>query len=524
MVYRCLPVSGASADLFRVGMPSEHSTKSGLSGPEGSNYPLRRKSIDHGKGDPFKMKMLIDGSWVGADDEIPVKDPYSGDVIDTVPRGTADDVDAALAAAAEGYAVNRALSSGERAEILRKAADLLEERQEEFAVIIAREGSKTIREARKEAFRCTQTLRVSAEEATRILGETIAFDQQRGSENRRGYFYRFPIGIVAAITPFNDPLNLVAHKIGPAIAGGNSVVLKPATVTPLSALKLAELLLEAGLPPSILSVVTGPGGTVGAAMVSDPRVRMVSFTGGVDAGLDVTRAAGLKKIGMELGSNSPVVVLADCDLPAAVESCVSGAFWAAGQNCIGVQRIYIEEDIYSPFLDAFVERTEQYKVGPKLEEDCDMGPVITEAEARRVETWVEEARAGGASVECGHRREGAVYWPTVLTGVARGMKVDCDEIFGPAVSLYPIRNLEEGIRRANEVDFGLHAAVFTSSLASAFAAVEGLEAGGVMVNDSTDYRMDAMPFGGVKSSGLGREGIRFALQEMTEPKTVCFNL
>lgn len=470
------------------------------------------------------MKMLIDGAWVGGSDEIRVEDPFSGEVIDTVPRGTAEDVEAAVASAQEGYAINRALPSGERARILRTAADLLEERQEEFAIIIAKEGSKTIREARKEAFRCAQTLRVSAEEATRILGETIAFDQQKGSENRRGYFYRFPIGVVAAITPFNDPLNLVAHKIGPAIAGGNGVVLKPATVTPLSALKLAELLLEAGLHPSILNVVTGPGSVVGATLVSHPLVRMVSFTGGVDAGLEVSRTAGLKKIGMELGSNSPVVVLADCDLSEAVESCVSGAFWAAGQNCIGVQRIYIEEAVFAEFRDAFVERTKQYKVGPKLEEDCDMGPLITKAEAHRMEDWVNEAVAAGAKVECGHRREGAVYWPTVLTGVDRGMKVDCDEVFGPVVNLYPVRDLEEGIRRANDVDFGLHAAVFTSSLASAFKAVEGLEAGGVMVNDSTDYRMDAMPFGGIKSSGLGREGIRFALQEMTEPKTVCFNL
>jgi glyceraldehyde-3-phosphate dehydrogenase (NADP+) len=470
------------------------------------------------------MNMLIDGEWVAAAEEIPVHDPFSGQVVGTVPRGGRAHVDDAIASAVEGFREGRSLSSGERSEILRRTASLLEERQEEFAVLIAREASKTIREARKEVYRCTQTLRVSGEEATRILGETVAFDQQKGSENRRGYFYRFPVGVVAAITPFNDPLNLVAHKVGPALAGGNSVVLKPATVTPLSALALAELLLEAGLPPRLLQVVTGPGAEVGAALVSDPRVRMVSFTGGVEAGLEVTRNAGLKKIGMELGSNSPVVVLADCDLEAAVESCVSGAFWAAGQNCIGVQRIYVERDVFEPFREAFVKRTLGYKVGPKLDEDCDMGPLINEKEARRVEEWVEEAVAGGANVECGHRREGAVYWPTVLTGVAEGAKVDCQEIFGPVVSLYPIQDLDEGIRRANAVDFGLQAAIFTASLDSAFHAVEGLEAGAVMVNDSTDYRMDAMPFGGVKSSGLGREGIRFALQEMTEPKVVCFNL
>ena len=470
------------------------------------------------------MRMLIGGEWKEGSETIPVLDPFSGEVVDTVPKGTGADAEAAITAALEGFQENRALSTGERSRILRRTAHLLEERQEEFANLIAREASKTIREARKEAYRCTQTLRVSGEEATRLLGETIAFDQQKGSENRKGYFYRSPIGVVAAITPFNDPLNLVAHKVGPAIAGGNACVVKPATVTPLSALRLAELFLEAGLPPKVLSVVTGPGGEVGDALVSDPRVRMVSFTGGVEAGLMVTKRAGLKKIGMELGSNSPVIVLEDADLGEAVESCVSGAFWAAGQNCIGVQRIYVQNRVFAAFRDAFVERTLRYKVGPKLEEDCDMGPLITEGEARRVEDWVGDAIRAGAKVECGHRREGAVYWPTVLTGVPAGVRVDCDEIFGPVVNLYPVADLEEGIARSNGVDFGLQAAVFTKSLPSAFRAIEGLEAGAVIVNDSTDYRMDAMPFGGIKQSGLGREGIRFALQEMTEPKAVCFNL
>jgi glyceraldehyde-3-phosphate dehydrogenase (NADP+) len=470
------------------------------------------------------MRMLIGGVWEDGTDTIPVVDPFNGETIDDVPRGTREDASRAVTGALEGFQENRTLPSGERARILRTTAELLAEREEEFAIIIAREGSKTIREARKEVFRCTQTLRVSGEEATRLLGETIAFDQQKGSENRRGYFNRVPIGVVAAITPFNDPLNLVAHKVGPALAGGNAVVVKPATVTPLSALKLAELFLEAGLPPKLLSVITGPGGEVGDALVSDPRVRMVSFTGGVEAGLEVTRRAGLKKIGMELGSNSPVIVLDDAALDEAVESCVSGAFWAAGQNCIGVQRLYVQDSIFQPFHDAFVERTRKYKVGPKLDEDSDMGPLITEAEAIRMEEWVNEAVAGGAQVSCGHQREGATYWPTVLTEVPHGAKVDCDEIFGPIVNLYPIKDLDEGIQRANAVDFGLLAAIFTSSLASAFRAIEELEVGAVIVNDSTDYRMDAMPFGGVKNSGLGREGIRFALQDMTEPKAVCFNL
>ncbi len=470
------------------------------------------------------MRMLVDGEWTEGEGEIPVQDPYSGEIIDTVPRATARDAERAVAAAVEGYRVSRDLSTGQRARILRRAGELLEERSEEFAVVIAREGSKTIREARKEVYRCTLTLRLSAEEATRNQGETVIFDQQEGSEGRRGYYTRVPVGVVAAITPFNDPLNLVAHKVGPALAGGNGVVLKPATVTPLSALKLAELFLEAGLPPRVLNVITGPGGTVGEALVTDPRVRMVSFTGGVEAGLRITRKAGLKKLGMELGSNSPVVVLEDADLEAAVESCVSGAFWAAGQNCIGVQRIYLQETMAPAFQEAFVARARAYKVGPKLEEDCDMGPLITEEEARRVEGWVREAVEKGARVLCGDEGEGAVYRPTVLTDVPEDATINSEEVFGPVVSLYTVKDLEEGIRRSNAVDFGLQAAVFTSSLASAFRAVDGLEAGAVMVNDSTDYRMDAMPFGGMKQSGLGREGVPFALQEMTEPRTVCFNL
>ncbi len=316
----------------------------------------------------------------------------------------------------------------------------------------------------------------------------------------------------------------MAHKLGPAFAGGNAVVLKPATVTPLSALRLAELFLEAGLPPEALQVVTGPGAEVGHALVTDPRVRMISFTGGVDAGKAITAAAGLKKIGMELGSNSPVIVLDDADLDDAVEGCVSGAFWAAGQNCIGVQRLYVERPLYDEFVARFADRTQRYKVGPKLDEDCDMGPMITETEAERIEAWVTEAVDAGARAWSGHRREGATYWPTVLTDVPETARVSCEEVFAPVVALWPVDSLDEAIDRANAREFGLHAAVFTRDVDRMYRAIEGLEAGGIMVNDSTDYRMDAMPFGGIKNSGLGREGIRFALQEMTEPKTVCVRL
>jgi len=470
------------------------------------------------------MKMIIGGQFVDKDETIDVVNPFDGSVVDTVPRSTAEDVKAAIEIAQKGYEINRDLPAHRRMAILYKAAQIMQERYEELAVTIATEGSKTIGEARKEVGRAINTITISAEEARRIDGETIPFDSAPGSENRVGYYYRFPIGIIAAITPFNDPLNLVAHKLGPAIAGGNSVVCKPATVTPLSALKLGEILLEAGLPGEVLSVVTGHGHEIGDALVTDERVRMISFTGGVEAGKEIASKAGLKKIGMELGSNGPVIVLDDCDIPDAVESCVSGAFWAVGQNCIGVQRIFIQENVYDDFRDRFVARTKQYKTGYQLDEDTDMGPMITEAEAVRVIEWVDESVAGGATLLTGGTREGTLVQPTVMEKMPAGAKLDCQEVFGPVVSLYPVSTLDEAIDRSNEVDYGLHAAIFTNDLNKAHHAIRRLDVGGVIVNDSTDYRVDLMPFGGVKKSGLGREGIRFALQEMTEPKVVCFNL
>lgn len=471
------------------------------------------------------MDMLINGQWVSTAERIPVLDPWDGTIVDTVPHGTATHVEEAVEAAASAFRHWRFSPVTQRMEVLRRVADTVANHLEDFARLIAREGSKTIREARKEVRRCVNTLSLSAEEARRLYGQTIPFDSFPGGEHRHGYWYREPIGVIAAITPFNDPLNLVAHKVGPAIAGGNTVVLKPATVTPLSALELARAFQQAGLPPGVLNVVTGPGSQVGNPLVAHPKVRMVSFTGGVEAGLAITRLAGLKKIGMELGSNSPVIVMADADLERAVADTVSGAFWAAGQNCIGVQRVYVQRAIFERYLEAFVARTRAYKVGPKLEEDCDMGPVITEQEARRIESWIAEAAASGATVHCGGHRGGpvgTVVEPTVLTGVPQGAKLACQEVFGPVVALWPFDELEEAVALANAVDYGLHAAIFTRSLAAAHYAIKHLECGGVIVNDSTDYRLDQMPFGGIKNSGLGREGVAFALLEMTEPKVVCF--
>ncbi len=470
------------------------------------------------------MKMLLGQEWVDRPDTIEVRDPFDSSLIDTVPSANAEDVQTALATAYRARETARKMTTYERSQVLLRAASIVADNLEDFAQTIAREGSKTINEARGEARRTVNTLTISGEEAKRLIGETIPFDSFPGGEVRRGYFERVPIGVVLAITPFNDPLNLVAHKLGPAIAGGNSVILKPATVTPLSALKLTEAFIEAGLPAGVLQCLTGHGAVLGDALVSDKRVRMVSFTGGLEAGEHIAHRAGLKKIGMELGSNSPVIVWKDADLEWAAETCVSGAFWAAGQNCIGVQRIYIHREVYDRFRDDFVARTKAYTIGDKLDEATDMGPMITETEAERVERWVAEAVELGATVLAGGKRSGALMEPTVLENVPENATIHHSEVFGPAVNLYPVDDLDEAIAKANSVDFGLHSAGFSNDLTICHRMAEGLDSGSVIINDSTDYRLDSMPFGGVKSSGLGKEGIRFSLQEMTEPKVICWYL
>jgi glyceraldehyde-3-phosphate dehydrogenase (NADP+) len=468
--------------------------------------------------------MFLGGEWVDRDDKREVVDPANGEVIDSVPEASADDMRAAIASARDAFEAQYPIPAHRRIEILRGAADHMAGRHEEFSRTIAREGIKTIREARKEVTRCIETLRVSSEEARRITGETVPFDQSPGAENRFGFYTRVPVGVVGAITPFNDPLNLVAHKVGPAIAAGNSVVVKPHEETPLSALLLAEVFETAGLPAGLLHVVTGSGAVVGDALVTDARVRTLSFSGGRETGEKILGRAGMKKVGMELGSIAPVIVMADADLEEAVASCVSGAYWAAGQNCLHVQRLLVHEDIYDEFVERFVRATEAYKLGDKLDEDTDMGPLITEDVARRIETWVQEAMEAGARLLTGGERNGSFYTPTLLDRVPDECDVAAREVFGPVSVVWPFRDLDAALEKANEVDFGLQGAIFTTDLGTAFRAVEGLRCGGVMVNDSTDYRIDAMPFGGMKGSGLGREGVKFALEEMTEIKLACFNL
>jgi glyceraldehyde-3-phosphate dehydrogenase (NADP+) len=468
--------------------------------------------------------MLLAGEWVTREKKISVENPQNGEIIAQIPVANKEDALFAIEEGVKGAKIASRLSVFERMSILNRAANWIEERKQLFAQTISLEGSKTIREARKEVKRCIQTIRISAEETRRLHGKTLSFDQMEGNENRIGYYQRLPIGLIVAITPFNDPLNLVAHKLGPAIAAGNAIIIKPSTVTPLSALLLAEAFEQAGLPKKVLSVLLGHSSEIGDVLVSHPAVRMISFTGGYEAGKEIASKAGVKKLSMELGSNSPCIVLKDAEIKEAVESIVSGAFWAAGQNCIGVQRVYIEEELYADFEEAIVYRTSQLQIGDKFSEKTDMGPLITKKEAIRIENLVDEAISNGAHCLCGGKREGTYYLPTILTNVDAESKIAKEELFGPVVILDSVKNLSEAIKKSNDVSYGLQAGIFTKNLDLAFRAIKELEYGGIMVNDSSDFRIDAMPFGGMKQSGIGREGVEFSIQEMTELKVICFRL
>lgn len=455
---------------------------------------------------------------------ITVVNPQDGSYVGEVKSFSADDALTAVDTAVNAFKESKKLPAHIRISVLNQVANDLFNQKELFAQIIAREGIKTINEARREAMRCVDTLRISAEEARRLNGETIPFDQAPGSENRFGYFKRLPLGVIVAITPFNDPLNLVAHKIGPAIAAGNSVILMPHTETPLVAKMLVELFAKTALPKGVLQLVTGHGEIIGDVLVTDPRVRMVSFTGGSTVGHNILKKAGLKKVSLELGSNCPALILADADIEQALDSTVSGAFWAAGQNCLHVQRIYIDDSLYEQFSKEFCLRANAIKVGDKLNETTEMGSMINERAAKKVELLIADAMNKNATLLCGGERNGTFFQPTVLADVNDDCLIAKEEVFGPVTILYRFTDYKKAIEMANDVDFGLQAGVFTRDLNLAFEVADALECGGVMINDSSDYRIDAMPFGGVKGSGLGREGVMNTMHEMTEAKTYCFNL
>lgn len=455
-------------------------------------------------------------------EEINVLNPYDGSVIGQVTKVPASAAHVVIDSAKHGATIARNLSRAERSRILERTAALVEKDKDAFAQLISAESGKTIRQARKEVLRCVNTLKLSAEEAKRNAGEVIPFDSYVGSESRQGWFTREPLGVILAITPYNDPLNLVAHKLGPAIAGGNSVVLKPSELAPLSAVKLVTYLNKAGLPAEVVSVATGDA-ELGKALVAHRAVRMISFTGGFATGEQITKTAGLKKMAMDLGGNAPVIVMGDCELDSTVESCVSGAYWAAGQNCIGTQRILIDAVIYEAFKQKFVEQSRALIVGNQAEEDTDVGPMISEAAAKRAEQSVKDAVDRGAQLLLGNKREGTLFYPTVLENVSFQCNVWREEVFSPIVILQKIDSLDHALALANEPEYSLHAGIFTSNLNTAMKAAKELEAGGVMINDSSDYRFDAMPFGGFKYGSMGREGVRFSYEDMTQPKVVCLN-
>ncbi|UVJ41180.1 aldehyde dehydrogenase family protein [Arthrobacter sp. CJ23] len=449
-----------------------------------------------------------------------VTSPFDHRIVGSIKLTKPDDVADVLATVRAGAKASAALSRNDRGRILDRAAQSIEDRSEIFARTIVDEAGKTIRQARKEVLRAVNTLRLSAAEARRNAGEVIPFDAYEGSEDRHGWFSREPLGIILAITPFNDPLNLVAHKVGPAIAGGNAVVLKPSALTPLSAQLLAETLFDAGLPDTVLTVVHG-GREVARKILAAPDVRMVSFTGGFSTGEDIARTAGLKKLAMDLGGNAPVIVMDDADLQKAVESCVSGAFWAAGQNCVGVQRILVHSSVYQEFKTKFLAETAALVVGDPSDGKTDVGPMITTEAAATLMDKIRLAVDAGAVLLAGGKNFGNLVQPTVAEAVPEDSRLWQEEAFGPLVMLRPVDSLQEAVDVANSIDFSLHAGIFTSSIGNAMGAAKQIQAGGVMINDSSDYRFDGMPFGGFKYGSLGREGVRFAYEDMTQPKVIC---
>ncbi|MBZ5703365.1 MAG: aldehyde dehydrogenase family protein [Acidobacteriia bacterium] len=465
---------------------------------------------------------LLDGKWHSEGERLDVRSPGTGQAVGTAFRATAAHAEAAIVAAVRAFETTRRLGGYERQGILRGIARSLEEQREELARLVALEAGKPIRAARHEVERAAATFRIAAEEAVRIGGEYLPLDWQSSAAGRWGIVRRFPLGPMVAITPFNFPLNLVVHKLAPAIAAGCTVVLKPAPQTPLTALRLARIIAEAGWPAGALSVL--PLANEDAErIVSDPRLKLLSFTGSTAVGWRLKQKAGKKRVVLELGGNAGCIVCGDANLDYAAERCVAGGYAYAGQACISVQRILVEESVFEPFVASLVARVQKLKVGDVLDESTDVGPLINEEAARRTAEWIAEAVSGGAKLLCGGARTGATVAPAVLTGTRPEMKVNCLELFGPVVTVERFRDFGEALASLNNSDFGLQAGLFTRDFTRIMRAFETLEVGGVMVGEVPTFRAEHMPYGGVKDSGVGREGVRYAIEEMTEPKLLAVN-
>ena len=469
------------------------------------------------------MKMYLAGEWVDRDEKIDVVNPFNGQVFDTVPRGGVEDVQTAIASAERGAKVMAAMSGYQRYEILTRAVALMKERVDDLGRTITMEEGKIIGEGLGEAERAIQTMTGSAEEAKRMFGEVVPLDGAPTWTGQLGFTLRVPCGVVAAISPFNFPLNLVAHKVGPALAAGNAVIIKPASDTPLSALKLTEILVEAGVPAEAVQCVTGSGGSIGDALVADERVRKVTFTGSKEVGEHICRTAGLKKVTMELGSNSPLIVMPDADMEKVVAGTVASGFSNAGQVCISAQRILTNESVYGDYLDALTEGVKGLSTGDPLDGTVKMGPMVRAQDAVRVNEWVTEAVAGGARTVVGGEYEGAMHAPTVVADVSPEMRISCDELFGPAVAVTPFSDIDQAIAMANDTNYGLSAAIFTQNIDWAMKFAREVDSGNLMINSGPQWRADLMPYGGVKDSGMGKEGPRYAVEEMTELKMVIYH-
>ena len=464
--------------------------------------------------------LFIDGKWVMKDTTYPLYSPYSGEFIAEISVANEQDVEKAINGAQQAFLKFKEQPAHERANILYAVVELLKERKEKLAEILVKEAGKPIRTARSEIERTITTYQFSAEEAKRLYGETIPMDAAPGGENRLGMTWREPIGVVAAITPFNFPFNLVAHKVGPAIAAGNTVVLKPAEQTPLSALKIAEIFAEAGLPAGVLQVVTGSGKDLGDPLIQHNDVKKVTFTGSVPVGKLIKAKAGLKKVTLELGSNSGLIVEPDVPIDKVIPRCVEGAFSFSGQVCISLQRIYVHQAIYEEFSRKFIDYTKQLKVGDPSLEETDISSMIHPRETERIMDWIKKAVQSGAKIGWGGKLEGRVLLPTVLLDVDQKMDVVCKEAFAPIVTIVPYQDLDEAIKYVNDSNYGLNAAIYTMDINKAFYAAKRLEAGGIIINDIPTFRVDHMPYGGVKESGYGREGVKYAVHDMTELKFV----
>jgi acyl-CoA reductase-like NAD-dependent aldehyde dehydrogenase len=468
-----------------------------------------------------ERKLLVAGDWIETGEWQEVRSPYSGEVVGRVAKAGAEETRRAIDAAEA--AMQEPLPAHKRAEILVRVAGALGRRHDEVARQISDEAGKPMKAAKIEASRAMSTYTFAAVEARKLAGEIVPMDASQAGEGKLAFTLRKPIGVVGAISPFNFPLNLVAHKLAPALAAGCAVVLKPASQTPLSALLLAELETEAGLPPGWLNVVVGPASDIGDVLVEDERVKALTFTGSSGVGWALRERAPRKRVNLELGNSTPMIVEADADIDAAASATAQHGFSFAGQSCISIQRVYVQRSVYDGFVERLVPKVEQLVVGDPSDEETDVGPVIDEDARDRILEWIDEAREAGAEILTGGDLEDDLIRPTLIANAGPELKVSCEEVFGPVVTLTPYDTLDDALDLANGTKYGLQAGIFTTNLDNALRAAEELEFGGVTINEAPTFRADQMPYGGVKESGNTREGPAYAVRELTEQHVVVVN-